>query len=191
MKKYFITGLLFWIPVWAVYVVISFIFNIFDSSLSLLPAQYQPTTWLGFNLPGLGFIFTLLLVWATGVLTANFLGNWLVSWWDRLLNKIPLVRSIYSTAQQLMNAFVKPKEESFRQVVLVEYPRRDSWSIGFLTGPADYLEQEDLVSVFIPTTPNPTSGFLIYVPESDVKKLDTTVEEAFRMIVSLGVVQPD
>jgi uncharacterized membrane protein len=193
MKRQLITGLLIWLPVWAVYVVIKFIFDIFDNSLSFLPHQYQPATWLGFNIPGIGLILTLALIWFTGALTANFIGRKLIDWWEKLLNKIPLVRTVYSTVQQLLNAFVKPKEESFRQVVLVEYPRRNSWSIGFLTGQAEHLPQEaddELVSVFIPTTPNPTSGFLIFVPKKEVKMLQTSVEDAFRMIVSLGVVQP-
>jgi uncharacterized membrane protein len=193
MRKQLITGLLLWLPIWAVFIVIKFIFDLFDSSLSLLPVQYQPETWLGFSIPGLGFVFTLLVLWITGALTANFMGRWLVATWEKLLNRIPLVRTIYSTVQQLLNAFVKPKEESFRQVVLVEYPRRDSWSIGFLTGPAGHLNQKDsdnLVSVFVPTTPNPTSGFLIFVPKEELRMLDTSVEDAFRMIVSLGVVQP-
>ena len=164
MKRQFITGLLLWLPIWAVYIVIKFVFDLFDGTLSLLPIQYQPSTWLGFNIPGLGFIFTLVVVWVTGALTANFIGHWLINEWEKLMNKIPLVRTVYSTVKQLLNAFVKPKEESFRQVVLVEYPRTGCFSMGFLTGPADYLNQtdhDDKVSIFIPTTPNPTSGFLI------------------------------
>jgi uncharacterized membrane protein len=194
MKRQLITGLLIWLPIWAVYVVIKFIFDIFDNSFSFIPVPYQPATWLGFQIPGLGLVLTLLIVWATGALTANFIGRKLIGWWEKLLNKIPLVRTVYSTVQQLLSAFVKPKEESFRQVVLVEYPRQNSWSIGFLTGQAGHLQQnpeDDLVSVFIPTTPNPTSGFLIFVPRRDVRLLKTTVEDAFRMIVSLGVVHPE
>lgn len=193
MKRQLITGLLIWLPIWAVYVVIKFIFDIFDNSLSFLPIQYQPATWLGFNIPGLGLILAWALIWFTGALAANFIGRKLIDWWDRLINRIPLVRTVYSTVKQLLDAFVKPKGESFRQVVLVEYPRRDSWSIGFLTGQAPHLPQnaeDELVSVFIPTTPNPTSGFLIFVPRREVTVLKTTVEDAFRMIVSLGVVQP-
>jgi uncharacterized membrane protein len=194
MKRQFITGLLLWLPIWAVYIVIKFVFDLFDGTLSLLPMQYQPTTWLGFNIPGLGFILTLLIVWITGALTANFIGRCLISWWEKLMHKIPLVRTVYSTVKQLLNAFVKPKEESFRQVVLVEYPRTGSWSMGFLTGPADQFNQKNddhMVSIFIPTTPNPTSGFLIFVPKNDVRLLKISVEDAFRLIVSLGVVKPE
>ncbi len=193
MKRQFLTGLLLWLPIWAVYVVVKFVFDVFDGWIGLLPEQYQPVTYLGFNIPGLGLIITILVVWATGAFTANVLGRWIVGIWERMLNKIPLVRTIYSTVQQLLSAFVKPKEESFRQVVLVEYPRRDSWSIGFLTASACHLNkknEDNMVSVFIPTTPNPTSGFLIFVPKDEVRKLSVTVEDAFRMIVSLGVVQP-
>lgn len=193
MKRQLMTGLLIWLPIWAVYVVIKFLFDVFDGTLSLLPTQYQPNAWLGFHIPGLGLILALAVFWATGALTANFIGQKLVDWWERLMNKIPLVRTVYSTVQQLLSAFVTPKEKSFRQVVLVEYPRRDSWSIGFATGTANYAKQDDneeLVSVFVPTTPNPTAGFLIIVPKAEVRLLDMKVEEAFRLIVSLGAAEP-
>ena len=194
MKRQFITGLLLWLPIWAVFIVIRFIFDIFDGFVVMLPNRFQPESWLGFSFPGLGLIVVLLIVWLTGALTANAIGKWVVGLWEKMLNKIPLVRTIYSAVQQLLSAFIKPKGDSFRQVVLVEYPRRDSWSMGFLTGPATQANETDddnKVSIFIPTTPNPTSGFLIFVPKDEVRVLKTSVEDAFRMIVSLGVVQPD
>jgi uncharacterized membrane protein len=193
IKRYFLAGLVLWLPIWATFVVIRFLFNILDSTFALLPTQYQPDQIFGRHIPGLGLVFTLLILFLTGLLMTNFIGHRLVALWDRILAKIPLIRSIHSAVKQVLHAFVQPKGDSFSRVLLVEFPRKGSWGIGFQTStnfqqtPGD----EEMVTVFVPTSPNPTSGFLIIVPRKETIKLDITVEEAFKTIVSLGVVMPD
>ena len=192
LRRWIIAGLVFWVPIWIIFLIIRFIFNIMDGTLQLLPEQYQPEQFLGHNIPGLGLVIAIILLLVTGILVTNFIGHRLMNAWDRLLSRIPLIRSIYGAVKQVLHAFVQPKGEAFRKVLLVEYPRKDSWSIGFQT--ASQLKElpvnENLTAVFIPTTPNPTSGFLILVPVKDTIELAVTVEEAFKIIVSLGVVMP-
>ncbi len=193
IKRYFLAGLVLWLPIWATFVVLRFLFNILDSTFALLPEQYQPDHIFGRHIPGLGLIFTLLILFLTGVLMTNFIGHRLVALWDRLLAKIPLIRSIHSAVKQVLHAFVQPKGESFKKVLLVEFPRKGSWGIGFQTSSnfQGTPHEEETVTVFIPTSPNPTSGFLLVVPRSETIQLDISVEEAFKVIVSLGVVMPD
>ncbi len=193
MRKYFLSGLLFWIPIAVTIVVIRFIVELLDQSLALLPERYQPDNLLGFHIPGLGLIFTLVIVFLTGLLVANLLGAKLVYLWEKLLARIPLIRSIHSAAKQLIQAIVQPKDESFRKVVMVEFPRKGAWAIGFQTSQklSNFSNEEALYAIFVPTTPNPTSGFLIMVAADQMKTLDMSVEEAFKMIISIGVVIPD
>lgn len=193
MRKYLISGLLFWIPIWVTFVVIRFIFDLLDQSLALIPHKYQPDTLLGFHLPGLGLIFTLLIVFFTGLLAANLIGSRLMSFWERLLARIPLIRSIYSAVKQVLHAFVQPQSKSFRKVVMVEFPRSDSWAIGFQTSSTlnNLPSNKESVAIFIPTSPNPTSGFLLYVSTDQIRELNMSIEEAFKLILSLGVVTPD
>lgn len=192
MKKYFLAGLLFWLPILATYVVIRFIFKVLDNMLAILPQAYQPTQIFGHHVPGLGLVIALLLIFFTGILVTNIIGNKLVEWSEKLLSRIPIIRSIYNAVKQVANAFFKPQSESFRKVLMVEYPRKGCWSIGFQTGSKFYgtPSNQEMVTVFIPTTPNPTSGFLIILPVAETYELSMSVEEAFKTIVSLGVFVP-
>ena len=194
MKRYFITGLLSWAPLGITLWVLSFILGMMDQSIMLLPNAWQPRALVGFNIPGVGAVMTLLVVFITGLLTANFIGQRLVRWWEALLHRIPVVRSIYQSVKQISDTVFSPSGQAFRQAVLVQYPRQGSWTIGFLTGTpggeiADRLG-DNMVSLYVPTTPNPTSGFFLMVPKSDVLELDMSVEDALKYLISMGVVAP-
>ena len=194
MKRYFITGLLIWAPLGITIWVLSFILGMMDQSIMLLPTEWQPRNLLGFHLPGLGALLTLLIVFLTGLLTANFIGQRLIRWWEALLHRIPVVRSIYQSVKQISDTVFSPSGQAFRQAVLVQYPRPDSWTIGFLTGTpggeiVDHLGGA-MVSLYVPTTPNPTSGFFLMVPKADVIELDMSVEDALKYLISMGVVAP-
>ncbi len=195
LKRYLIAGVLIWVPAGVTYLVLRLVINLMDRVLLILPVAYRPDTVLGFHIPGLGIVlaFTLLLV--TGFFAANYLGRRLVDGWESLLGRIPLVRLIYTGAKKVSETLLSDQAQAFRKVLLVEYPRRGSWSLAFLTatrlGEVRAKTGKEMVCVFVPTTPNPTSGFLIMIPSDDVILLDMTVDEAFRMIISLGVVVPD
>lgn len=191
-RKYLIAGLLVWLPIWVTYFIIKFLIDLMDGTLALLPQKYQPDQVFNSHIPGLGFIFTLIILSVTGVLVTNFLGHKIVSFWERMLAKIPLVRTIYSAVKQVAHALIQPRDNSFRKVLIVEYPRHGVWSIAFQTSDqfAGSPHPEDVVTVFIPTTPNPTSGFLTIIPKSDTLELNMSVEEALKMVISLGVVMP-
>lgn len=195
-RKYIISGLLIWIPILVTVVVVRFIVNIMEGSIALLPARYQPDALIGYHIPGVGVILTVLIVLLTGIFGANFFGNRVVALWDKLINRIPLVRSVYMGVKQVMNTLFISNGRAFRNVMLVEYPRRGMWSLAFETGDGcqemnKKLNEDDLVTLFIMTTPNPTSGFLMVVPRSDTKQLDMSVDQAFKFWVSLGVVKPE
>jgi len=194
VKRYFITGLLIWAPLGITIWVLSFILGMMDQSIMLLPTEWQPRNHLGFHIPGLGALMTLLIVFLTGLLTANFIGQRLVRWWEALLHRIPVVRSVYQSVKQISDTVFSPSGQAFRQAVLLQYPRQGSWTIGFLTGKpggeiADHLSGE-MVSLYVPTTPNPTSGFFLMVPKADVIELDMSVEDALKYLISMGVVAP-
>jgi len=194
VKRYFITGLLIWAPLGITLWVLSFILGMMDQSIMLLPAEWQPRNLLGVHIPGLGALFTLLVVFLTGLLTANFIGQRLVRWWEALLHRIPVVRPIYQSVKQISDTVFSPSGQAFRQAVLVQYPRQGSWTIGFLTGTpggeiAEHLGN-GMVSLYVPTTPNPTSGFFLMVPKTDVTELDMSVEDALKYLISMGVVAP-
>jgi len=192
IRRYLIAGLVVWLPIWATYVVIRFLVNLMDGTLSLLPHEYQPDQLFGMHIPGIGLLFTLLILFFTGLLVANFLGRKIVTFWEGILARIPLIRSIYSAVKHVVHALLQPRGSSFRKVLLVEYPRRGIWSIAFQTSDqfTDTPHPEEVVTVFIPTTPNPTSGFLTIVPRADTQELNMTVEEALQLVISLGVVMP-
>ncbi|WVH09417.1 MAG: Putative membrane anchored protein [Fluviibacter phosphoraccumulans EoVTN8] len=194
MKRYFITGLLIWAPLGITLWVLSFILGMMDQSIMLLPNAWQPRALVGFNIPGVGAIMTLLVVFITGLLTANFIGQRLVRWWEALLHRIPVVRSIYQSVKQISDTVFSPSGQAFRQAALVQYPRQGSWTIGFLTGTlgGEIAERlgDNMVSLYVPTTPNPTSGFFLMVPKSDVLELDMSVEDALKYLISMGVVAP-
>ena len=194
MKRYFITGLLIWAPLGITLWVLSFILDMMDQSIMLLPNAWQPRALVGFNIPGVGAVMTLLVVFITGLLTANFIGQRLVRWWEALLHRIPVVRSIYQSVKQISDTVFSPSGQAFRQAVLVQYPRQGSWTIGFLTGaPGGEIAArlgDNMVSLYVPTTPNPTSGFFLMVPKADVLELDMSVEDALKYLISMGVVAP-
>jgi len=193
LRKYLIAGLAVWLPLWVTYFIIKFLVDLMDKTLSFLPAQYQPKQLFGFAIPGLGLIFTFIILLVTGLLITNILGNKIIKAWEKMLARIPLVRTIYSAVKQVVHALLQPSDQSFRKVLIVEYPRHGIWSIAFQT--SDQFigspHPESVVTVFIPTTPNPTSGFLTIIPKSDTRELDMSVEEALKMVISLGVVMPD
>ena len=202
-RRYFITGLLIWIPIGITLWVLNFIVTTLDLSLSLLPVQWQPLQVFGRNLPGMGALLTVLVIVITGVLAANFLGQRLVGLWESLLSRIPIVRTIYSSVKQVSDTLLSPQGNAFRQALLLEYPRRGSWTIGFTTGvPADEVRAKvaapapgaangpEMVSVYVPTTPNPTSGFFLMVRKDETIELDMSVDEALKYVVSMGVFVP-
>ncbi|MTI63660.1 DUF502 domain-containing protein [Methylophaga sp.] len=195
MRKYLIAGLLVWMPLGITFLVIRAIVGFLDNTLLLLPEAYQPDNLLGFHIPGLGVLLAVILVLATGMIVANLLGRRLVSAWESLLSRIPLVRTLYAGVKQIMEAVLATDAKSFRRVLLVEYPRRGVWSLAFMTtdqlGEVQQKTESDVIGVFIPTTPNPTSGFVLMVPEHEVIYLDMPVEQGLKMIISMGTVVPD
>jgi len=194
LRRWLVAGILVWAPlaitVWVINTLISFM----DRSILLLPENFRPEHLFGFNIPGLGAVLAVIVVLLTGALVANILGRSLVSFGERILERIPLVRSIYSSVKQVIETFFSQDSRSFRKVLLVEYPRRDCWSIAFLSGdPIGEVQnktEKHVLTVFVPTAPNPTSGFVIMVPEDEVIELDMSIEEGFRMVISLGVIVP-
>lgn len=192
-KKIFIAGCLVWLPIIATIWVIKFVVELLDELLGFFPKAYQPDYLFGMHIPGFGVLLAVIVVVATGSLVTNFFGNKMMSWWDAGMKKVPLVGGIYSAVKQVLQTLVSSDGESFRKVLLVQYPREGTWSIAFQTGEtSEILEKavgEDMVNVFIPTTPNPTSGFLLMVPKNQVKELDMSVEEAFKLVVSLGTLK--
>ncbi len=193
LKKYLLAGLVVWLPLLVTIGVLRFIIDLLDNTMALIPKAYQPEHLLGLHIPGLGVILSLLLLVATGIFATNFFGQRLVSWGESVLSRIPLVRSIYNAVKQVMNAVLSTNSEAFRKVLLIEYPRKGVWSIGFQTGSVNTeindKVKEDMVSLFIPTTPNPTSGFLLMYPKKDTIELDMSIDEALKFIISLGVMQ--
>ncbi len=195
MRKYLIAGLLVWLPLGVTVLVINFLINNFDQTLLLLPPNYRPDSLLGFHVPGLGLVMSIVIIFGTGVIAANYFGERLVDLWERGLGRIPLVRSIYSAVKQVTEAFVG-SEQSFQKAYLLEYPRIGTWTIAFQTSTKMGEAQcktglAQAVNVFVPTTPNPTSGFFLMVSEQDLIPLDMTVEQALKMVISGGVVVPD
>ncbi len=194
LRRYFVAGLIVWIPLGVTIFIGRFIVLQMDKTLRFVPKEYLPETWLGFAIPGLGVILTLLLVLITGLLVANFVGRSMVGVWESLLERIPIVRSIYSAAKKFVEIVFSDSGQSFKKVLLIEYPRKGIYSLAFQTatnlGEVQERMGEAVVCTFVPTTPNPTSGYIIIVPKKDIIELDMEVDEAFKMIVSLGVVIP-
>lgn len=202
LRRYLVAGLLVWVPLFVTVLIIRFGVGLMDRTLRLLPEQYRPEILLQqlFStaepvvIPGLGVILTLVVLLLTGVLAANFVGRAFVGGWESLLHRIPIVRSIYSGAKNFAEIVFSDSSDSFKQVLLVEYPRKGVYSLAFQTsselGEVQGRTGEDVVCCFVPTTPNPTSGFIIVVPRKDITVLDMEVDEALKMIISLGVVVP-
>jgi len=194
MRKYFVTGLLILVPLVITLWVLNLIIGTMDQSLLLLPETWRPERLIGFRIPGLGTILTLLAIFMVGLFTHNIIGRRLVNLWEGIVTRIPVVRSIYSSVKQVSDTLFSSSGNAFRKALLIEYPRRGSWTVAFLTGqPGGDVRNHlrgDYVSVYVPTTPNPTSGFFLMLPRADVIELDMQVDEALKYIVSMGVVAP-
>lgn len=194
IRTYLISGLLVIIPVLVTVLVLKFLVDILSKSLLLLPPSMQPDALLGFHIPGIGVFITLIFILVTGFLASNFLGRKMLSVGDKMMSRIPLVRTIYTGVKQVTETVFKPGGNSFRKVLLVEFPTPGVWSIAFQTGEVSKDIEgpvgEPLVSYFVPTTPNPTSGFLMMASKSKVIELDISVDQALKFVISLGVVQP-
>ena len=194
IRRYFITGLLVWVPIVITVWVLSFLVGTMDQTLLLLPSAFRPETLLGFYIPGIGALLTLLVIFLTGVFAANIIGQRLVRYWERVLARIPVVNSIYNGVKQVSDTLFSPTGQAFRKALLVQWPSPGMWTIAFMTGTpgGDVVNhlQGDYISIYVPTTPNPTGGYFVMVPKSAVVELDMTVDEALKYIISMGVVSP-
>lgn len=194
MKKYFITGLLVLVPLFITLWVLTSLIGMMDQSLLLLPESWRPKAQLGLEIPGIGALLTLLIIFVTGLIATNFFGMQVILLWESLLNRVPVVKSIYSSVKQVSDTLFSDTGNAFRQAVLVQFPHDGAWTIAFITGTpggdvANHL-QGDFVSVYVPTTPNPTGGYFLMLPRESVVALDMTVDEALKYIISMGVVSP-
>ncbi|MGE5104813.1 MAG: DUF502 domain-containing protein [Betaproteobacteria bacterium] len=194
MRRYLIAGLLVWVPLGITIYILHFLLTSLDQILLVLPESLQPHALFGFDIPGLGVVVAFLILLATGVVAANFFGARLIRAWEAVLGRIPFVKSIYSSVKQVSDTLLSDKGQAFRKALLVEFPRPGSWTIAFQTGApaaavAPYLSGEH-VSVYVPTTPNPTGGYFLMLPREQVRELDMTVDEALKYIISMGVVAP-
>jgi uncharacterized membrane protein len=194
LKRYFITGLLIWLPLGVTLWVLKVLIGTMDQTLVLLPSQWHPDHLFGTHIIGMGVLLTLSVLLLTGLLATNFFGRRIVQFWEALLARIPIVKSIYYSVKQVSDTLFSSSGEAFRKALLVRYPHRDSWTIAFMTGVpggdvVNHLEGE-YVSVYVPTTPNPTSGFFLMMKKSDVIELEMSVDEALKYIISMGVVAP-
>ncbi len=194
MKKYLITGLLIWIPLVITIWVLKLVVDTLDQTLLLLPPQLRTENWLGVHVPGLGVLLTVVIVFVTGVFAANIIGERLVRIWNEILHRIPFVSSIYSSVKQVSDTLFSSSGEAFRKALLVQWPREGMWTIAFLTGtPGGEVAERlkgDYLSVYVPTTPNPTGGYFVIVARKDVIELDLSVDQALKYIISMGVVAP-
>jgi uncharacterized membrane protein len=194
LRRYFVAGLLVWIPLVITLWVLKLLVDLMDQSLLLLPAAWHTDAILGFHVPGLGLILTTVIVLATGALAANFAGRKLIDLGHNLLGRIPIVRSIYGGVKQISDTLFSPEGKAFRRAVLVRYPHQGAWTVALVTGNpqhevASILGREQ-ISVFVPTTPNITAGFFLIVPRSETIELDMTVDDALKYIISMGVAEP-
>jgi uncharacterized membrane protein len=194
VKKYFITGLLIWIPLVITIWVLKLVVDVLDQSLLLLPAAFQTENWLGIHIPGLGAILTIVIVFVTGVFATNFFGAQLVELWHEILHRIPVVNSIYSSVKQISDTLFSSSGQAFRKALLVQWPQEGMWTIAFLTGTpgggvAHHLPP-DSVAVYVPTTPNPTGGYFVIVARKNVIELDMSVDQALKYVISMGVAPP-
>lgn len=194
LRKYLVAGLLIWLPLAITLWVLDFIVTTMDRTLMVLPASLHPDQVLGVHVPGLGLVMSVIILLVTGALAANIIGARMFSWWESVLVKIPIVRPIYSSVKQVSDTLFASKGQSFRKVVLIEFPNRGQWTFGFIVGaPGAAIEREtagDLITVYVPTAPNPTSGYVLLVRPAEVKELDVTVDDALKFHLSMGVVAP-
>ncbi|UOO81434.1 DUF502 domain-containing protein [Uruburuella testudinis] len=196
LKKYLITGVLVWLPIAVTVWVITYIISASDQLINLLPEHWQPKYFWGFNIPGLGVIMAVLVLFVTGLFGANVLGKRIIDAWDRLLGRIPVVKSIYSSVKKVSESLLSDSRQSFKTPVLVPFPQSDIWTLAFVSGniPAAVykaLGETEYVSVYVPTTPNPTGGYYIMVRRGDIRELDMSVDDALKYVISLGMVLPE
>lgn len=194
MKKYFITGLLVLVPLLITVWVIATLVQTMDQTLLLLPEHWRPKMLLGYDLPGFGVLLTIVIIFVTGLVATNIFGQHIIMWWEKLLARVPVVKSIYYSVKQVSDTLFSDSGEAFRKALLIQYPRNGVWTIAFLTGApggdvSNHLHGE-YVSVYVPTTPNPTSGFFLMLPKQDVIELNMSVDQALKYIISMGVVTP-
>jgi uncharacterized membrane protein len=193
-RRYLIAGLLVWIPLAITMWVLSLLVELMDQSLLIVPARFRSDALLGFHLPGLGALLTLVILLATGAIAANFFGKRLLLIWESILGRIPIVRSIYGGVKQISDTLFSPDGQAFRRAVLVRYPHAGTWTVALVTGTPEHEVTDhlghDQVSVFVPTTPNITAGFFLIVPRSDTIELTMSVDQALKYIISMGVAEP-
>jgi uncharacterized membrane protein len=194
MKRYVIAGLLVWVPLGITIWVLHFLVSTLDQTLLLVPERARPEALVGFHIPGLGVVLSIAILLITGIIAANFFGQRLIGLWEGILGRIPVVKSIYSSVKQVSDTILSDQGTAFRKALLVEFPRPGCWTIAFLTGTpsaavADHL-RGDYVSVYVPTTPNPTGGYFVMMPKESVREVDMSVDEALKYIISMGVVSP-
>ncbi len=194
LRRYIVAGILVWLPIGVTIGLVWFLVGLMDKTLVLIPQRYQPEELIGFAIPGLGIVLTLIVLLTTGVLAANIVGRSMVGLWEKMLERIPVVRAVYSASKNFTEIVFSDSSQSFKKVLLIEYPRKGLYSLAFQTsselGEVQGRTGEDVICTFVPTTPNPTSGFIIIVPRKDLIELDMEVDEALKMIISLGVVVP-
>lgn len=194
IKNYIITGLLVLVPLFITAWVITSLIGLMDQSLLLLPEHWRPKNVLGYEVPGIGALLTLIIIFTTGLVATNIFGQKIILWWELFLSRVPVVKSIYASVKQVSDTVFSDSGNAFRQAVLVQFPREGTWTIAFITGQptgevANHLTG-DFVSVLVPTTPNPTGGYFLMVPKSQIQVLDMTVDQALKYIISMGVVEP-
>ena len=194
IRRIIVAGLLVWLPLGVTIFIIRVLLDLLGQTYKIIPEFFRPENLLGFSIPGFGILLAVVIIFVTGLIAANFIGKSLVDWWESFLDKIPLVRSIYSPLKKFAELVLSDQTQSFSKVLLIEYPRKGLYSLCFQTsknlGEIEEKSGVDVVCVFVPTTPNPTSGLIIMVPQSDVIELDMSVEDGLKMIISLGVVVP-
>jgi len=197
LKKYLITGVLVWLPIAVTIWAMSYIISAADRLINLLPESWQPQHFWGFNIPGLGIVAATVVLFVTGVFAANVLGRRILGAWDSLLGRIPVVKSIYSSVKKVSESLLSDSSRSFKTPVLVPFPQPGIWTIAFVSGhipdklKGSLSQDDDYISVYVPTTPNPTGGYYIMVKKSDVRELDMSVDQALKYVISLGMVMPD
>ncbi len=195
LRTYFFTGILVTAPAAITFYIAILLINFVDAKVGkLIPPEFHPDNYLPFSVPGLGVIILVVGLIFIGMFAAGFLGKFLTRIWDKIIERMPFISSLYGALKQILETVLATQSTAFREVVLVEYPRKDMWVIGFITGTTkgevQRVTDDEVVNIFLPTTPNPTSGFLLFVPKKDIIRLKMTVEEGLKLVISGGIVSP-
>ena len=196
LKGYLVTGLLVWLPLAVTLWVLNLIVTSLDQTLNLLPQEWQPEALLGFHLPGLGVVLSVMILLGTGMLAANVLGQRVLDMWDALLSRIPVVKSIYNSVKQVSDTLLSDSGQAFKKALLVQFPHSGMWTVAFQTGPlpevvSESLSDDEFIGVYVPTIPNPTSGYFVMVAKKDTRDLNMSVDEALKYAISMGMVAPN